>query len=170
MGAEGKLMGDPIILNATPLTNFALAGRANLLLSLWGGDVYTTPEVLDEYQAGVANGKLPAGAWKKLPLIRLTSAEEGLMLTMSARLGRGECSCIAAAYQRRGLLVTDDLDARRAARGLSVAVTGSVGALAACIQAGLLTLQEANLLLAGMIAAGFRSPVSRLDDLLKDSK
>jgi predicted nucleic acid-binding protein len=36
----------------------------------------------------------------------------------------------------------------------------------ACIQADLLTLRDANLLLAQMAAAGYRTPVQRIDELL----
>jgi predicted nucleic acid-binding protein len=64
-------------------------------------------------------------------------------------------------------LVTDDLDARRAAHSLGVAVTGSIGVLVAGIKAGLITLKEGNLLLNNMVAAGFRSPVRSLDDFLE---
>ena len=160
-------MTTPVILNATPLTNFALANCPELLLKPWAGNIYTTPDVMDEYQAGVVNGKLPADMWEKLPVISLTDVEESLKLQMSARLGRGERSCIAVAHERKGLLVTDDLDARRAARSLGVAITGSVGVLVTCVQAGLIPLQEANLLLAKMVTAGFHSPVLSLDDFFK---
>ncbi len=157
----------PVILNATPLTNFALVGRPDLLQKLWPGNVYTTSDVLDEYQAGVDAGILPAGIWEKIPVIPLDEDDAILMQSMSARLGRGERSCIAVAHRRGGLLVTDDLDARRAARSLGVAITGSIGVLVACTKAGLITLEDGNLLLAEMLAAGFRSPVDTLTGFFK---
>jgi predicted nucleic acid-binding protein len=52
---------------------------------------------------------------------------------------------------------SDDADARAAARRLGVSVTGTLGILA---------LAQANALLADMVAAGYRSPMERLDTLV----
>lgn len=168
MGTAEIDMTAPVITNATPLTNFALIGRPDLLLALWPGLICTTPDVLDEYLAGVAGGALPSGIWDKLSVIQLSTEEEVLMQSFSTRLGRGEQSCIAAASRRGGLLVTDDLDARRAARSLGIPITGSLGVLAAGVKAGLVDMKIGNMLLSKMITAGFRSPVDRLDGLLKE--
>jgi predicted nucleic acid-binding protein len=61
-------------------------------------------------------------------------------------------------------LATDDLAARKRAKKLGVSLIGTVGALVLC-RRGILTLDEANRILKGMIEAGYRSPVSRLDEL-----
>jgi predicted nucleic acid-binding protein len=47
-----------------------------------------------------------------------------------------------------------------------VPVTGTVGVLDVAVRRGLLTLAQANGLLADMIAAGYRSPLDRLDELV----
>ena len=64
------------------------------------------------------------------------------------------------------MLASDDLHARRAAARLGVPITGTIGILAACVRTGHLALAEANLLLEAMIAAGYRSPIVSLDQLL----
>lgn len=158
-------MTDLVVLNATPLTNFALVGHPDLPARLWQGKICTTPAVMEEYQAGVFSGRLPADSWKELALISLSESEGAWMSALTLRLGKGERSCIAVAFYRAALLVTDDLDARRMARLHNVKLTGSIGVLVACVRAGLVSLDEANALLAGMIAAGFRSPVLVLDEL-----
>lgn len=159
-------MGDLVVLNATPLTNFALVGRPDLPLRLWQDKICTTSAVMEEYQAGVLSGRLPANVWQDLPVAQLSEGEEIWMAELSLRLGNGERSCIAVAFHRSGLLVTDDLDARRLARELGVRITGSIGILVACVRAGLVNLDGANALLDMMITAGFRSPVRLLDDLV----
>jgi predicted nucleic acid-binding protein len=61
---------------------------------------------------------------------------------------------------------SDDADARAAARRLGVSVTGTLGILALDVRCELLTLAQANALLADMVAAGYRSPMERLDTLV----
>jgi predicted nucleic acid-binding protein len=82
-------------------------------------------------------------------------------------LGAGERSCLAVAISRSGALASDDLLARRWARQHGVEVTGTVGILLACARRGYLAPEQANTLLAAMIAAGYRSPVESLDALLR---
>ena len=50
-----------VVLNNTPLTNFALVQRPDLIFSLWSSAACTTPAVLAEYERGVSSGKLPDG-------------------------------------------------------------------------------------------------------------
>jgi len=84
-------------------------------------------------------------------------------------LGAGERSCLAVALHRQGLLVSDDLDARRAAREHGIPKTGTVGILVLYVRRGYLSREEANALLTEMIALGYRSPVASLDSLLDES-
>jgi predicted nucleic acid-binding protein len=86
--------------------------------------------------------------------------------TFSTRLGRGERSCLAVARSRGALFATDDADARAAARRLDVPITGTLGILALAVRLGLLTLTQANALLADIVRAGYRSPLEQVDDLI----
>lgn len=160
----------PVLLDNTVLSNFALVRHTELPQQLWGGAICTTPEVVAEYQQGVAAGVVPAAAWDALPQLALTAAEQHFAATLSVRLGPGERTCLAAAHLRHGLLVTDDRNARTLARRLDVAVTGTIGILIRLVRDGHLTHSAAEALLAGMIAAGFRSPVQHLGEVTHNSE
>jgi predicted nucleic acid-binding protein len=156
----------PVLLDNTVLSNLALVGKMDLVFHLWAGRVASTPEVLNEYEVAARAGLLPPHAWADLRLVELTSQEVALKETFSLRLGLGERSCLAVAHSRGGLLATDDADARAAPRRLGVPVTGTLGILALAVRRELMTLTQANTLLADMVAAGYRSPVERLDELV----
>ena len=159
-------MTRPVLLDNTVLTNLALVNRADLAIRLWGAAACTTPSVMAEYQVGAQSGLLPPDAWDSLPVLTCTEDETAFEAGLPPRLGAGERACLAVAVHRQGLLVTDDLDARNAAREQHVPVTGTVGVLIACVRQGHLSRQQANALLSDMIAAGFRSPVTDLSQLL----
>ena len=157
----------PVLLDNTVLTNLALVGRADLVvMHLWPKRACTTPSVLDEYVAGTASGGLPVHAWAELSVIALTDDEHAFAAGLSARLGIGERTCLAVAVHRQGLVVSDDLDARRTAQRYDIPTTGTVGILTRCMQRGYLARDQANHLLAEMIALGVRSPVTDLSALL----
>jgi predicted nucleic acid-binding protein len=113
----------------------------------------------------VASGLVPADLWADLTVITLTEEETALAASFSTRLGSGERSCLAAAVRRQGLLATDDLDARRIAQQQNVPLTGTLGILVLCVRRGYLSREEANGLLAEMIALGYYSPFDSLDQL-----
>ena len=159
-------MTRPVLLDNTVLTNLALVNRADLVTRLWGTAAGTTPAAMTEYQVGAQSGLLPPDAWANLPALTLTEEETRCATSLPPRLGTGERACLAVAVHRQGLLVTDDLDARNAAREQHVPVTGTLGVLVACVRQGHLSRQQANALLSDMIAAGFRSPVTDLSQLL----
>lgn len=159
-------MPAPVILDNTVLTNLALVGAIDLVFHLWPDRVVTTAAVLQEYRAAADIGLLPAHAWADLIVVEMTSQEETLASTFSSRLGAGERSCLAVAHSRDGLLVSDDADARGAAKRLGIVVSGTLGVLVLAVRRSLLTLAEANELLGNMIDAGYRSPMTRLDDLI----
>jgi predicted nucleic acid-binding protein len=159
-------MRNLILLDNTVLSNLALVGQMNLVFRLWADRVASTPGVLSEYEDAVRAGLLPPHAWTDLPVVKLTSQEVAMSETFSRRLGRGERSCLAVAHLRGGLFASDDADARAAARRLGVPVTGTLGILALTVRRELLTLAQANALLADMVAAGYRSPMERLDTLV----
>ena len=152
-----------VLLDTTILTNFALVGLTPVLGDLWGDQVATTEEVLEEYAAGVETGKLPPEDWTHLETITLSSEEQVLGLKMFPKYGRGERSCLAVAVVRGAILATDDQLARRAAKLHRIELIGTVGILKTCVQSGLLSQLEAQRKLEEMIAAGYYSPVLKLD-------
>jgi hypothetical protein len=160
-------MHNPVLLDNTVLSNFALVGQMALVFRLWGRRAISTPDVLREYQTAARAGLLPMHAWADLPLMALTSQEIALAKTFSRRLGRGERSCLAVAQMQGGLFASDDADARAAAQRLGIPVTGTLGILALAVRRELLTLAQANTLLNDMVAAGYRSPMQKLDALVR---
>jgi predicted nucleic acid-binding protein len=158
-------MSQPVLLDNTVLTNFALIGRADLVFGLWT-NACTTPAVSVEYQTGVKVRHLPAATWDRLPIVSLAANETAFAHRLDRRLGAGECSCIAVAYYRNGLFVSDDRDARQQAVGYDIPVTGTIGILLLNVQQGHLTQKTGNDLLTELIRLGYRSPFKTLDKLL----
>ena len=152
-----------VLLDTTILTNFALVGLTSIPKALWGDQACTTTEVLEEYAAGIESGKLPRVHCTQLKTIFLSSEEQLLGAQTFPNLGRGERTCLVIAIVRHAMLATDDQLARRAAKLRGIELIGTVGVLKTCVQTGLLSQPEAQQKLEDMIAAGYYSPVSRLD-------
>ncbi len=159
-------MTRPVVIDNTVLTNLAIVGRPDLIALIWAGHASTTPEVMDEYRVASEAGLLPTAAWDSLRVVAMTGNEVDAADALSRRLGAGERSCLAVALQRGALVLTDDADARAAARRLGVPVSGTLGVPALAVRRGHLTLAEGDRLLAAMVAAGYRSPVEKLDALI----
>ena len=123
---------------------------------------------MEEYRRGVENVGLPAGVWDHLPLLKLTPEEKAwLQERFPTYLGAGESASIAAAFHRRGVFASDDLQARKIAQALNVPVVGSVGILIRSGQKGLLTLAQAEDLLDRMSRAGYYAPVTDLSTFFR---
>ncbi len=152
-----------VLLDTTVLTNFALVGLTSILKDLWGDQACTTAEVLEEYTAGVETGKLPLVEWTQLQTIRLSSEEQLFGLQKFPHLGAGERTCLVLAIVRHATLATDDQLARRTAKLHEIELIGTVGILKACVQSGVLSQLEAQRILEEMIAAGYYSPVLKLN-------
>ncbi len=133
-----------VVLDNTVLSNYGLLNRADLVTDLWPGRARITPDVLNEYQAGVRVANLPEDIWNCLPVLTLTISEMALALSLAHRLGAGERSCLAVAITRGALFATDDEDARQHAKRAHIAVVGSVGILLRNIQQNQLSLSDAQ--------------------------
>jgi predicted nucleic acid-binding protein len=149
------------------LSNFALAGRFDVLIMRYGERLLLTLEVLDELAEGVIAGYGPLREIEKaVEDGRIKRAEASM--SSSARqtyrellrvLGPGEASCIAHASGCKGVVVSDDRAARLCCTEKGIAVTGTIGILKACCIDGSITEKEADGILHAMIAAGFYSPI-----------
>ena len=165
-----------VIANTTILSNFAAAGRLDVLRRLLG-ELHISTDVYAEIQDGLAEGfpfyagldaqihPFAADGW-----LRLTSPEGddelSLLNRFPASLHRGEASCLAIAAHRGWAFLTDDARARKAAQELNVTLSGTLGLLAQAVKTSILSLDEADALLTRMIQAGYRSPVAGLAELL----
>ena len=148
----------------TVLSNFAHAGKPELLHAAFDS-LIAPPAVMNEYAEGVRLGRVPSVDWSWLSIVALTAEEQSIATEFAQMLGQGEAECIAVAQARRWMVLTDDREARHAAKEAGVLVSGTLGALMNLVQHEILTLGEGDKLLAQMKQHGYRCPVSSLADL-----
>lgn len=153
------------LLDNTVLSNFATVHRVELIRAAIE-DAATVSLVLDEYRAGVRLGRVPPEDWSWLSVHTLTTEEQELLAKLRLRLNDGEAACLAVAAIRHARIVTDDHDAREIAAKMRVAVSGTIGLLVRLVDIDALPMPQADRLLGEMIAAGYRSPITKLAQLL----
>jgi predicted nucleic acid-binding protein len=152
------------VVDNTLLSNFAHIQRPKLLEAAFDQPV-TVRAVMDELEVGAQTARIPTVDWSWLPVIKLTDEELALAERLNQTLGRGEAQCIALAKSRQWIVLTDDRDARRAAREAGLIVSGTLGALINLVRGNALTFAEADAILATMRRNGYRSPVNSLAEL-----
>ena len=118
-----------VLSDASPLIGLAAAGGFELLRGLFGV-LAVTATVRRE----VAAGKAMPGAGELSQAIRqgwIRTLRDARIDPRLAHLDRGEATTLSAALARAGrcLVLLDDPAARRAARELGIAVTGTAGVL-----------------------------------------
>ena len=161
------------LFDTVALSNFALAGRLDLLVSRYGKRAVITPEVFGEITDGIVAGYFA--------LQEVATALNNDLLTLATpltspaarqvycellhSLAPGEASCIAHACSCGGTVVTDDRTARQYCGERNIPVTGTIGILKACCNDGTLSPDEADDVLRTMIDAGYYAPVQRISDL-----
>ena len=154
----------PILIDNTVLSNFAFVERFELLYQLFGDPIVITDDVQQEFQAGNALG-LFTDPQSEFNVIECTAEEKELMVSFQNSLNAGEASCLAIAIIRGGRILTDDRDARKVAAQRQISISGTLGVLLLAVDREHLTVEEANRLLQKMIEKGYRSPVSKLEDV-----
>ena len=165
------------IFDTTVLSNLAAVGHLELLEKRYSQVALTTAEVSDELRRGLQAGyeylenalrqiqSVNPDGWLRI-VTPESAAEHQLRGEFDLQLGPGEASCLALAISRGLILVTDDLAARQLAQARDVPLTGTVGILVALVRDNVLSLAQGNAILAEMIERRYRSPVSRLDELI----
>ncbi len=155
-----------VLLDNTVLSNFALVQHPELLRVAFGDQIATAQQAFDELREGIRRGKLPKLDWSWLPVWRLQPPEMHYYHEFLRTLNAGESACLAMAVVRGCRVLTDDRDAREMARRLQIPLSGTLGVLVRLIDLGALSVDESDRLLARMIAAHYRSPVTSLRSLL----
>jgi predicted nucleic acid-binding protein len=155
-----------VLLDNTVLSNFATVQRPDLLRAAFGDRIAVPQQAFDELQAGVRRGVLPDLDWSWLPVWTLEAGEMDRYHDFLRRLNAGEAACLAMAAARSCRILTDDREAREIAHHLKIPLSGTLGVLSRLVDSGVLSLDEADALLAQMIAANYHSPVTSLRDLL----
>ncbi|MBI5192282.1 MAG: DUF3368 domain-containing protein [Nitrospirae bacterium] len=155
------------IVDNTVLTNFALMKREDILMRVFDGLLYTTNEVLQEYENGEKRGVLPNIDWNWLRVLNIESDKERPVYERFAqRLGSGESACLSHAVIKHMKILTDDLETRSCAQRLGISVSGTIGVLILAVKKGIISLEAGNKLLLDMIQNGYYSPYNSLDKLL----
>lgn len=154
------------LLDNTVLSNFSAVERPDLVRQALGETAVTVEEAYAELQAGIQLGRLPPCDWSWLPVFSLSESERATYEHLRERLNAGEAACLALAVARDCRVFTDDRDAREIAADMQIPISGTLGLLVRLVDQGFLSLQEADGLLSRMIAVGYRSPVTRISDLM----
>jgi predicted nucleic acid-binding protein len=163
----------PHFFDTVTLSNFTLCDEFELLVDRYGAALFLTEQVRVELAQGLSAGFLQLGVIEdevarshiSVPTT-LSPAEANFYRELIPVLGSGEASCITMAHHRVGIVVTDDLLARRTCTLHGVQVTGTIGILKAMCMDRQISSEAADELLAGMVVKGFYSPVRRISDLL----
>lgn len=152
------------VVDTTVLSNFTHGKRPELLQQAFDHLVAPTA-VMGEWREGVRLGAVPSVEWTWLPEIELTVAEQLTAETFGHTLGHGEAACLALAVSRGWMVLTDDQNARKAARKAGLVVSGTLGALMNLVHLKVITVAEGDLLLSEMMLRGYRSPIDSLSEL-----
>ncbi|NQU38831.1 MAG: hypothetical protein HQ523_02655 [Lentisphaerae bacterium] len=166
--------GGPLyFFDTVSLSNFALAGRIDLLVSRYGARAQLTEEVRDEITDGIVAGHFALRLIEEA--ISANHFSAATPMSVSERntyreilrvLSPGEASCIACARARKGVVVTDDRAARECCASIDIPFTGTTGILVACCRDQSLLSEAADAILQTMTAAGYYAPINRISDLV----
>lgn len=119
----------PAIADASPLILLAKVRRLALLAELYG-QVVIPPAVVNELQAKPDLTFPEVERFLRSPGFVRSPENDLLVRALAVDLGPGEAEAIALATEVPGaLLIMDDSEGRRIARGLGLHVTGSLGVL-----------------------------------------
>ena len=130
-----------VIVNTSPLINFAQIDRLDLLSDLFG-EITVPPAVIAELRE--KREIFPkAAAAADSPILRVIAPKNAAVAsTLTYELHAGEAECLALSLEQPGnvLLVLDDLAARAVARHHHRHFTGTVGCLSLAKERGLIRL------------------------------
>lgn len=161
----------PVVLDATVLSNFASTDGVSLLVTVLESPV-VVPAVRDELERGLDAGHeyldtVVDALETDLPIQSLPSDSD--FQEIWDRLDPGEAESLLAAIEHSGTLATDDLAARRMAAQRDVPVTGSIGLLVLGIESGRLNRDTADEWLdTWRDQRGYYAPVESVSEIVDD--
>ncbi len=128
-------------------------------------------EVYDEISAGISDYPRLKSIEKLIEnntinLFSLSKNEHKRFLGLIGNLGKGEASCIAAAKEQGGIVMTDDRTARMQCRQIKIPFSGTIGILKSSFLDRQITLDQADKILHRMVSEGFYSPVRNISDII----
>lgn len=128
-------MPELVVSDTSPLQYLDATGHLDLLPKLFG-EIVVPEGVVEEIAEGRALGH-PLPDLDALPWLRQVAVPDRRVLLLAAGLGKGEREVLALAQRRPdALALLDDGLARRAARHLGIAMTGTLGVLLRARSAG----------------------------------
>jgi hypothetical protein len=151
-----------VISNSTPLIALAKINKLSLLKEYFG-EIHIPEEVYDEV---VRRGSSLAGSAEVASCNWITRAQVTNRLAVEAlciSLDKGEAEAIVLASEKKGLLIIDDGDGRKAARQLGLKITGTIGVLLLASNDGKLDLKSA---LSELKTVGFHLSNKEYDRIL----
>jgi len=166
-------LAEPVVLDATVLSNFASSAALSWLVELLDRPV-AVDAVRDELERGrdLGYGFLVDAldalgtAIPVVPAGDLPNATDAHRIR--ERLDAGEAASLLVAAERGGCLATDDLAARRVANAHDVPVTGSIGLLVVGVERDTLAASTADEWLTTWRAErGYHAPVDSISDVLE---
>lgn len=131
-----------VISNSTPLIALAKINKLSLLREYFG-EIHIPEEVYDEV---VQRGSNLAGSAEVASckwIIKSQAANRLAVEALCISLDKGEAEAIVLASEKKGLLIIDDVDGRKAARQLGLKITGTIGVLVLASNDGKLDLKNA---------------------------
>ena len=152
-----------VVSNTSPLLYLHQLRSIDLLPRLYS-QILVPASVVEELAAGRAAGHdVPDVA--ALPWARVVSSPTLALLALATDLGKGEAEAIAIAHERNALLILDDGLARRHAKVVGVALTGTLGVLVKAKTAG--HIPTVATLISRLTELGFRLSDRTRDEILK---
>jgi uncharacterized protein len=131
-----------VISNSTPLIALAKINKLTLLREYFG-EIHIPEEVYDEV---VRRGSNMAGSAEVASckwIVRSQVANRLAVEALCISLDKGEAEAIVLASEKKGLLIIDDGEGRKAARQLGLKITGTIGVLVLASNDGRLDLKNA---------------------------
>ena len=153
-----------MVLDSSPLVALATAGVLERVLGS-GEKVLITPEVDSEVVAdGHRKGFPDADVVKhllqkgKISIVKAHRSTSMRRLLENPRLSRADATSLSLAIEKGARLNADDSDLRFAARSMGIALGWSLSLLAAAVDSGVMTREEAVAAVDRKIAAGWYCP------------
>ncbi len=161
----------PAVFDTTVLINFGQAGAFDILRQLYADRAVVVEEVIAETlnrRSRLALRRALRDKWIRSYTLE-TPEELRWLGTFLERLHIGEAASLAVAKVHQWRFASDDRVARKIAeRELPPgSVFGSIGILVKAVEAAVCTVERADKLHAAMLAAGYRSPVLSIREILK---
>ncbi len=165
-----------IVVNATVLSNLSRVDRLGILKELYGNIVIPI-QVYEEILQGISEGysfletvdKVAEEGWT---VFEAPTSKEGrkCFKELLVSVGYGEAAGIAVAKEQGLLFFSDDKKARQVAKEQGLGVSGTLGTLKLAVEAGMISIEEADKVLGEMIRGGYRSPIESMKELFESEE